>query len=166
MLYTASYQEPAYHHGLLLSVSRSIPKGFKTDGKLEFLIPCADLLVEYQATRLDEAEYIQCYREQIKQSWLEVKAWLDNLDPEQNQTLLCWEPKGKFCHRNLVAKLVQKYRPDCFGGSDVIRYEVERCHKCSSALICGLDASYCPTCKTWWQRWLLEKNYSKIGNET
>lgn len=44
MLYTASYLESTRHQGLLLWISCSVPKGFKIDGKLEFLIPSAELL--------------------------------------------------------------------------------------------------------------------------
>lgn len=153
MLYTASYQEPAHHHGLLLSISRSIPACFKTDDKLEFLMPNAQLLVDWKATRLSEAEYVERYREQVKQSWQEVKAWLDNLDPKPDRTLLCWERKGKFCHRNLIAKLVQKYRPDCFGGCDVIRVEMPLCKHCYSEMIPGLDANYCAGCNIWKAHW-------------
>ncbi len=153
MLYTASYQEPAYHHGLLLSISRSIPKGFKADGKLEFFMPSAELLVDWKASRLNEAEYVESYREQIKESWQEVKLWLDNLDLKPDRTLLCWEAKGKFCHRNLVAKLVQKYRPDCFGGCDVLRVEMPLCKHCNSEMIPGLDAGYCRGCNVWKTHW-------------
>lgn len=34
MIYTASYFQPENHHGKLISISRSEPKGFKVDGKL------------------------------------------------------------------------------------------------------------------------------------
>lgn len=149
MLYTASYLESTHHQGLLLSISRSVPKGFKIDGKLEFLIPSAELLLDWKASRLNEAEYSQRYREQIKQAWQEVKEWLDNLAPKPDQTLLCWEAKGKFCHRNLIAKLVQKHRPDCFGGCDVIRVEMPLCKHCNSHMIPGLDGSFCPSCNLW-----------------
>lgn len=155
MLYTASFLEPAHHHGLLLSVSRSIPSGFKVDGSLSLFAPSADLLVDWKAKKIDEAGYIERYRTQIKESWNSVKAWLDSLNSLQHTTLLCWEPKNAFCHRNLVAKLVQRYRPDCFGGCDVIRVEMERCDRCNSELLAGLDASYCRNCKTWINHWSL-----------
>lgn len=44
MLYTASYLEFTHHQGLLLSISCSVPKGFKIDGKLKFFMPSAKLL--------------------------------------------------------------------------------------------------------------------------
>lgn len=156
MLYTASYFEPRYHQGRLLSISRSSPQGFKVSGKLKFLIPSAELLSDWKTKKIDEIEYTQRYRAQIKQSWGEVKAWLNSLDPKQDLTLLCWEVKGTFCHRNLVALLVQKHRTDCYGGRDVVAVDVERCGQCGTKMIPGLDASYCPSCLLWVERWKLE----------
>ncbi len=153
MLYTASYQEPAYHHGRLLSICVSVPQSLEIDGKLEFLIPRTHLLVEYQAKQIDETDYTQQYREQVLHRWNEVKRWLDNLNASQDQTLLCAVPIGKFCHRHLVAKLVKKYRPDCFGGCDVIRVEMPLCKHCNSEMIPGLDGSYCRTCNIWKAHW-------------
>ena len=106
MLYTASYSEPAYHHGLLLSISSSVPPDFKLDGKLEFLIPSTDNRLNCPTEPINFAEYTEQYREQIKNSWQEVKSWLDHLDPKQHSTLLCGKCVGRFCHRYLVAKLV------------------------------------------------------------
>lgn len=156
MLYTASYFEPQHHYGRLLSISRSIPQGFKVSNNLKFLIPRAELLTEWETKKIDEAEYRKRYRMQIKESWGEVKAWLNSLDPKQDLTLLCWEVKGTFCHRNLIALLVQKHRTDCYGGRDVVAVDAERCGQCGTKMIPGLDASYCPVCKTWVERWFLE----------
>jgi len=126
MLYTASYFEPVHHHGKKVAISRSSPKEFKADSQLDFLAPSAELLVDWKNKKIDEAEYTERYRGQIKQSWKQVKAWLDSLNPKEDITLLCWEKTG-FCHRNLVAKLVKHYRPDCFRGCDVVRVEIDKC---------------------------------------
>lgn len=138
MIYTASYFEPHRHHGKRLSISRSIPAGFRVEGRLECLIPSADLLNAWRAKRINEAEYTNHYRKQIKMNLPIIKHWLSNLDPQEDMTLLCWEssainkivtkPVGiveeakerPFCHRNLAIKLVQKFRPDCYGGMDVM----------------------------------------------
>jgi hypothetical protein len=56
MIYTASYFEPHRHHGKRLSISRSIPAGFRVEGRLEFLIPSADLLQAWKAKRINETE--------------------------------------------------------------------------------------------------------------
>ncbi len=149
MLYTASYFEPQHHHGLKIAISRTVPRGFKVDGSLLFLAPNSDLLNDWKAQKIDEAGYIQQYREQIKDNWGEVKAWLDKLNAKQQLTLLCYEKKDSFCHRALIAKLVKKYRPDCFGGCDVLRFVLPRCQNCSTELIPGLDASFCSICRTY-----------------
>lgn len=75
MLYTASYFEPVHHHGRLLSISRSVPKGFRVDGKLDFLAPNAQLLKDWKAKSIDEAAYCQRYRLQLKESWQQVSDW-------------------------------------------------------------------------------------------
>lgn len=157
MLYFASYFYPNHQHGLKLSISRSIPKDFKVNGSLQFLIPHSELLADWKAKRVNAAEYTQRYREQIKHSWSKVNDWLNSLESQPTATLLCWEKPGDFCHRQLVSKLVQKRRPDCFGGCDVVRYEPERCLECNNVMICGLDFSKCRNCNKWWHRSLLER---------
>lgn len=149
MLYTASYFAPEHHHGKLLSISRSVPKGFKVDGKLDFLTPNAQLLKDWSGKSIDEAAYCERYRLQLKESWQQVADWLKSLNASTTQTLMCWEPKGDFCHRNLVVKLVRKHRPDVFGGSDVRRVEIPKCDVCQTELTVGLDANFCSGCRTW-----------------
>lgn len=149
MLYTASYFEPEHHHGRLLSISRSVPKGSKVDDKLDFLAPNTQLLNDWKAKSIDEAAYCERYRAQLKDSWQQVSDWLAGLDASTTATLLCYEPSGAFCHRNLVAKLVAKHRPDVFSGSDVRRVKIPKCSLCQAELIVGLDACFCPSCRTW-----------------
>ena len=54
----------------------------------------------------DEEFYKKQYQKEV----------LDKLDPKQifkelgkNSILLCWEGKGKFCHRHLVARWLEKH---------------------------------------------------------
>jgi len=96
MLYTGSYFEPQHHHGLKIAISRTIPRGFKVDGSLPFLAPKSDLLNDWKAQKINEIEYIQRYREQIKNDWHEVKLWLEALNSKQRLTLLCWEKNIAF----------------------------------------------------------------------
>lgn len=153
MIYTASYFEPNCHHGAKISVSRSVPQGFKIDGKLPFLAPSSPLHKDWKAKRLDESTYAERYRTQILKNWSQVKQWLEGLQPSEHITLLCWEQSGIFCHRYLIAKLIEKHRSDCFGGTDVVRnltrIEMPRCKQCSSRVIPGLDGSYCLQCRNW-----------------
>ena len=151
MLYTASYFEPEHHHGKLLSISRSVPKGFKIDGALDFLAPNAQLLKGWSGKSIDEAAYCERYRSQLKESWQQVSSWLASLNKKTTATLLCYEPSGAFCHRNLVALLVKKHRLGVFGGSDVRRVEIPKCSLCQAELIVGLDSCFCPSCRTWYR---------------
>lgn len=149
MLYTACYFEPGHHHGKLLSISHSLPKGFKIDGKLDFLAPNVQLLEAWKAKSIDETAYCERYRLQLKESWQQVSDWLNSLNTNTTATLLCYERSGAFCHRNLVAKLVAKHRSDVFGGCDLRRVEIPKCDLCQAELTVGLDANFCPSCRTW-----------------
>jgi hypothetical protein len=163
MIYSASYFESPRHHGQLLSISRSVPDGFRVDGTLDFFVPSADLLKAWKKKLIDEDGYTARYREQIKANFNPIKAWLSELKPQKDATLMCWERSGAeerisprpFCHRNLVMKIVQKYRPDCYGGSDVINLPMPICAKCRTEVIPALiwegfdDRHYCTNCKVW-----------------
>jgi hypothetical protein len=141
------------------------------DGRLEFFIPSADLLHDWKSNRIDEQGYTNRYREQVKANFKAIKAWLSTLDPKKDMTLLCWERSGidetlkhwkqtgewkeqkPFCHRNLAIKMVQKFRPDCYGGTDVLKMALPVCSKCLSEVAPALisegydDAHYCSKCK-------------------
>ncbi len=68
MLYTASYFEPRHWHGDLIAISASVPKEVKVKASLPFLFPSSNLLAAWEAKRLDEIEYTERYRIQIKRS--------------------------------------------------------------------------------------------------
>jgi hypothetical protein len=190
VIYTASYSERNRHHGQLISISRSIPQGFRIDGRLEFFVPSADLLRDWKEKRINsEEEYTNRYREQIRAHLKPIKTWLENLDPRQDQTLLCWERSGidetlkrwqktgqwhekrPFCHRNLVIKLVEKFRPDCYGGMDVINYPMPVCRNWLTQVIPALitegydDAHYCPKCQSWTQEVLAPNQAERQARE-
>ena len=120
MIYTASYFTPEHHHGLKISISRSEPKNIVVLGYLNMFAPSLALLNQWKKG-MSEQEYIDIYREEMRRKWYHIDFWLTRLKPEEDQTLLCWEKKGQFCHRNLVIKFVEKYRPDCYGGMDIPR---------------------------------------------
>jgi uncharacterized protein YeaO (DUF488 family) len=173
MIYTASYFESNRHHGRLISISRSVPKGFKVDGRLDFFVPSAELLSRWKAQEINEEQYTELYRAQIKQNFKAIKAWLSSLDPQKDMTLLCWEKSGidetlkqwqetgvwkeekPFCHRNLAIKMVQRFRQDCYGGTDVLSMKLPLCPQClnevaPSFLSAGYDdAHYCSHCRSW-----------------
>lgn len=68
MIYTASYFEPTHQHGMLVSISRSSPAGFKVNDRLPFLAPSEDLLAAWKTKALDESGYVERYRTQIRES--------------------------------------------------------------------------------------------------
>lgn len=124
MLYTASFFQPENHHGQVFSIARSQPKGFNFP-QLSFLAPSEKLLNSWKYENISEETYTSYYRQEIAANWTQVKRWLDSLDSAVDITLLCWEKTGlsdgkSFCHRNLVGLIVQKWRADCWGGSDVL----------------------------------------------
>lgn len=135
MIYTASYFQSIHHHGALVPISLSIPKhckGVDQEHPLrELLAPSRQLLnwwkkQEESAHESQELfpspdvinEYTNRYRLEISPRIEEIKTYLETRDPEEDETWLCWEGVGEFCHRNLAYKLVEKYRPDCAGGRD------------------------------------------------
>jgi hypothetical protein len=187
MIYPASYFEPRRHHGKRISISLTAPKGFKLDGRLEFFVPSARLLEDWKNRKIGEEEYTARYREQTRANLKVIKAWTASLDPAKDMTLLCWEKSGidetlkrweetgkwkeerHFCHRNLVMKLVRQYRPDCYGGTDILNVALPLCPDCSSEVIPALlddkynDACYCQNCRTWTKKVVYPENAAVVG---
>jgi uncharacterized protein YeaO (DUF488 family) len=130
MIFTASYHQPAHHHGDRISISLSIPKGFQIDGELPFFKPTWEMLNFWKASAQDDAawaEYEAQYRALLKTREPEVKEWLNSLPrsrPLPHLTLLCHEKNDHYCHRRLAAKVVEKYRPDLWGDRDVSQLQV------------------------------------------
>lgn len=129
MLYCASYHEPQNHHGELISISRSVPKGIKVTRHLDFFKPTQDLLQWWKTTSQDESawsEYTSRFWSILSDRKTQILDWIHGLGrkPTHDMTLLCWEKAGTYCHRNLVARLLQKHSPEWFGGCDVPRFQV------------------------------------------
>lgn len=119
MIYSASYSSKDHWHGEPICISRIPPKSFK-GRSIDFLAPSWTLLYDYKHQGLTQEEYTDRYRLELQQKWRSlVCPWLRSLDPKIDQTVLCYEPKGEFCHRNFVMLMIQKHRPDCYGGRDV-----------------------------------------------
>lgn len=111
MIYTSRYNSKII--GAAISISLYPPKGFQGQ-HLHILAPTPEVLNNYKLD-LDWDKYVTGYRENVVSRMPQIKAWLDSLTPEENVTLLCYE-KGEYCHRHLVQKLVEKHRPDLWGG--------------------------------------------------
>lgn len=135
MIFTASYFQPENHRGLLVPISRGIPKGVAVQEEhplRSLLAPPQKLLTEWNKTKEEcdrRAEpfpqqyhldwYTSIYREHIRDNYPKIKEYVLSLDSTKDETWLCWERAGEFCHRNLAIEIVRSLRPDCFGGMDV-----------------------------------------------
>ncbi len=89
MLYTASLTQNLHIiMGLLFSISEC-PRTSNSTASSNFSIPNTDM----KRCPGDQCftEYTEQYqREQIKNSWHQVKSWLDHLDPKQHSRFV-WE---------------------------------------------------------------------------
>ena len=81
-----------------VSIALSTPQWYPKCRKYPDLFPTWDLIKTYKNDK-DQDRYIEIYTTEI----------LGKLDPEKvysdlkNNTLLCWEKPGMFCHRRVVA---------------------------------------------------------------
>lgn len=118
MIYCGPYSEKKYHHGLLVSISQSTPEWCNIDHHLNFFKPTWSMVRGNPSWE----EYKTLYRELMRERWGEVKDWLTSLSrfrPFPEMTLLCWKKGDAPCHGSLVAKLIQRHRPDVWGGCNV-----------------------------------------------
>lgn len=89
------------------SIARYTPSGFKGNTLIQ-LAPPEDLLKWYKSSKQD---YIA--REQYTERYLE---YLESIDIasivyfiESNAVLLCYEKPESFCHRHILAKVLNEY---------------------------------------------------------
>lgn len=123
MIYTASFFEKNYWgKGRLVSIARSVPEKFKQNYDYvirDLLAPTYSMSVGikhgymkvegYQRAyyRLLSERYGDMWPYMIEGSLGEIRI-LDVLDFEDEDTLLCWEKYWYFCHRKIVAELLEK----------------------------------------------------------
>lgn len=108
MLFTASFYAPDNWQGLRYRVSRSHPRGRRTQwDTLPFLYPSRELLVAYRAGELDFSALSAAYRSSLDvrhNESADLQDWLDKTPDLGDFTLLCFEPEGKPCHRVVLAE--------------------------------------------------------------
>ena len=84
------------------------------------MYPSRQLLTEYQDGTLDFAGLAERYREELQTtySWeAGFQHWLGSLNPEEDFTLLCFEPEGEPCHRRVAAAWLLENSPELRLGS-------------------------------------------------
>jgi len=116
MLYTASFYHPEHWQGTPYRISRAHPRGQKTNWEVQpFLYPSRRLLTEYREGALDFAGLTQRYREELQTIYdreADFQHWLGSLRPEDDFTLLCFEPEGEPCHRRVAAAWLLERSPE------------------------------------------------------
>lgn len=137
MIYFASLYEPKNHHGTVYNTAVGT-RGMGRYKQLKFLAPHREIVSAHQDRAITDEQYlhgyeiwhyddetrkpthtvhVQGYYEILHENWPQIKAWLDSLKADEDITLLCYCPewkqgKRKFCHRQIIYKLIWKHRPD------------------------------------------------------
>jgi uncharacterized protein (DUF488 family) len=99
---TSNYSRSGKNPGAV-SIAARAPDWY-TGRQYKKLAPKYDFFIKYKEDG-DEVAYTEQFQKRV----------LDVLDPRlvfeelgENAILLCWEGKGKFCHRRLVAEWLEK----------------------------------------------------------
>jgi len=134
MIYFAGFYKWEQQFGTLVSIANAEPDKFKSQiDRLHFFTPnWKDVSIWKTSYKTDDdwSQFVAMYRIVCRERWQQIDRWLRSLKPEEDMTLLCWEPSSVRCHRSLAAKFVEVYRPDCYGGLDVQNPFRKRCrHK-------------------------------------
>ena len=120
MLYTASFYAPDNWEGLRYRVSRSHPRGRRTQWEtLPFLYPARDLLVAYRAGEVDFAALSAEYRSSLDlrhEESADLQEWLAVMPDLGDFTLLCFEREGQPCHRTVLAEWLLERAPGLVRG--------------------------------------------------
>jgi len=126
MIYTASFFEPEnFGPGRLVSIAIEMPDSFvhlyrnRDITVNELLQPVWNMEMGKRAAIMRNKEYKRQYFNLLKRrlgyDWPDLrdgryKPWeaLILLELQDEDTLLCWEEYGKYCHRIMVAELLKK----------------------------------------------------------
>lgn len=116
MLRTASFREAERYPGEKYSISRTQPAGCSYT-PIPYLFPAWIMIMGLKQGEISESQYTDLYLQILegpcscRRSQQEphlVRQHLEAIKSEVERgrdiVLLCWEPKGKFCHRVLVAR--------------------------------------------------------------
>lgn len=109
MIVLASLSDRKSHRGIVYATT------MRPIGKLpliECLRPTQELVYGIKYRGWSDEQYDAGYRKLLASRWPAVQAWLASLSPDVDCTLTCYCPRGVYCHRHLIAKLLAKHRPD------------------------------------------------------
>ena len=102
-----SYFAKSSSHPAAVSIAGKAPPGYKGK-RYPKLAPSKELVVKLKKDG-NTAYYTECYYREVLDGLdpLTTYSELKNLATDE-AVLLCWEGKGKFCHRHLVADWLNK----------------------------------------------------------
>ncbi len=109
MIRLCSINDKKRHIGILYSTTFKPMYGIES---LEFLAPTKELVYGHKYKKMSEEWYIDGYRVLLSERWEYIEPWLKTLLNSLDMTLLCYCSSGKFCHRQLLYKMLLKHRPD------------------------------------------------------
>lgn len=115
MIYTSYFaKKKNCKNTILVSIALQVPRDVTVDYELKCFMPTWDMVKESKATG-NFTKYTEQYHKLMKDRANDVQktiSVLKELGKNYNVFLLCWEGKGKFCHRHLVADLLNEYGLD------------------------------------------------------
>lgn len=94
---TSSFSKYSGNNGV--SIAGKAPVGFEGKQYKE-LAPKYWFFKKFKEGKMDEKGYTMAYRTEVLNR-LDARKVYEELG--EDSVLLCWEPKGEFCHRKLVA---------------------------------------------------------------
>lgn len=108
MIYTSYFAKLKQGKGVKISISRFYPKWLKAadiDYQELNLAPSVNLLRAYKAGTLTKKEYEDIYVAETKIEFIEN---LIAFSKDKDVTLYCYEKSGEFCHRRILARLIEE----------------------------------------------------------
>jgi len=109
MIYLCSVYDTHQHKGTCYCTA---VKPMSKLATIECLVPRKDMVWGYRYHGLSEQDYTTQYFKLLSDRWNDVRTWLKSLSNDEDITLLCYCREGQFCHRTLIKRVINRYRPD------------------------------------------------------
>lgn len=104
-IYTSNYARNAGHPGAI-AISKKPPTWYK-GSNYPHIAPTWDLIYRIKGGQITEEEYTSLYLDMLKERAFNPQHFVDSLEDEVT-VLLCYEKPTDFCHRHIVASLIEE----------------------------------------------------------
>lgn len=114
MLITTSFSQAPQFQGRKYSIANSQPQPYQY-AERRFLAPAWIKVCGLKNRMLSEDDFVASYKFKLDNLSISELADLTYDMAEasiQDIIYLCWEPAGKFCHRNILADWLEEKYPD------------------------------------------------------